>query len=578
VTLAGTIRSQRWTQPLLVLLVYLVLSCLYSRPMLSDPLHDTLQGGQGDPGLFMWFLSNTSTALFHNHGHGLLVTHALNSPHGVNVLWNTGLLLPGVLLAPITATAGPVLSLNVLVICGPALSAWAAYLCSRRFLTRPSARIVTGLAFGFSPALLAAALGHFQLSLLMLVPPLLLLTVDAATGHRGPWRSGALIGVLAACQLLIGEEVLVLTVVAAAVLLVVIGIQRPRLVRERITPLLWTSAVAAATTLLLAGYPLLVQFFGSQRVHGEIQTPDFYVLDPAQLILPTGQLLGLDPTGGLLHTTRLNSSESMGYLGLPLLLLVGVVLWVRRKDIVARTAGLSAAALAVLSLGFTLHLAGHRTGIPTPWGASAGAPVISSLLPVRWMLFVDLLVALLVGLAVESLPRTGRHRYVAAALIGLILVTLVPAELSLVGRVRTPAFFTSEAKDLRGTVLLVPIPIAHASLPMTWHAESGERFAIPGGYFVAPGPHNKPTFGSYPKRTLERALMRLASYGGSIPIDPTMRAAAATDLAFWDARTVVLGPTKHHAECLAFLTELLRRDPVETGGVLIWRDVEPARI
>ena len=95
---------------LLVLVGYLLLAAYLSAPGLPDPLHKTLGGGRGDDAIFLWFLASTCRSVFHSHGHGLLITHALNYPAGVNAMWNTGL-LPALLLAPLTALAGPGTSL-----------------------------------------------------------------------------------------------------------------------------------------------------------------------------------------------------------------------------------------------------------------------------------------------------------------------------------------------------------------------------------------------------------------------------------------------------------------------------------
>jgi hypothetical protein len=213
-----------------------------------------------------------------------------------------------------------------------------------------------------------------------------------------------------------------------------------------------------------------------------------------------------------------------------------------------------------------------------PWGVTEGIPVIGSLLTVRWMLVIYLFVGLLVGLAFEHFPRSGQRRYVATALIGLTFLTLIPVRLADVRGVRTPAFFTSAGRDLRGTVLLVPVPNSADPTSMAWHAMADVRFAIPGGYFVGPGPGRHAIYGVYPRRKLDQALIQIVSLGGTIDVSPTLRSLATKDLIYWGVQTVVLGPTKHRAECLAFLTDLLRRPPEETGGVAIWRDVDPRRI
>lgn len=564
---------------LLVLLGYLTLGLAHAVPLLHDPVHRTLGAGRGDAALFLWFLSNTSTALVHGHGHGLLVTHSLNAPLGVNMMWNGSLLLPGMLLAPVTALAGPVLSLNLIIVLSPVLSAWSAYLCCGRFLAKASSRVVTGLVFGFSPALLAAALGHFHLTLLVLVPPLMLFTVDAVTGHRGPGRSGLLIGLLVACQILIGEEVLALTAVAIVVLLLVLAAQRPRQVRARVLPLALTSAVAAATTLVVAGYPLYVQFFGEQHLHGDVQVHDKIVLDPAQLVVPTViPVLQRNLLGGLVHVTRLNAAENMGYLGAPLLVLLAVVLWVRRRDLVARTAGLTALVLGVLALGYTLHLAGNHTGIPMPWKLSASIPVVGSVLPVRWMLLIDLLVALLVGLALESLPPRGQRRRLCVTLVLLSLVSLLPHETGAASPTQTPSFFTSEGPRLRGLTLVLPLPTPSNDSAMTWAAEAGTRFPILGGYFIGPQRGGQGGFGTFPRRLTEQVFLQLAFNGQPVTINATSRAHARDDFAYWQVRTVVLGPNRSEQVLLSFLTTLLHRAPERTGGVWLWRDIDPSQL
>ena len=93
--------------------------------------HHHPEGGDGDPAIFMWFLRWVPFAL--EHGHDLLVTHHLNYPDGVNLMWNTSLPLPGLLLAPVTEAWGPVLSFNLLLVLAYGLSAWCAYLAIRRF-------------------------------------------------------------------------------------------------------------------------------------------------------------------------------------------------------------------------------------------------------------------------------------------------------------------------------------------------------------------------------------------------------------------------------------------------------------
>ncbi len=131
----------------------------------------------------MWFLRWVPFALA--HGHDLLVTHHLNYPDGVNLMWNTSLPLPGLLLAPVTDAWGPVLSFNLLLVLAYGLSAWCAYLAIRRFVPGHLAAAVGGLIYGFSPAMRVQS-HHLHMSLAFLV------AADAAGHARDPGPPAAL--------------------------------------------------------------------------------------------------------------------------------------------------------------------------------------------------------------------------------------------------------------------------------------------------------------------------------------------------------------------------------------------------
>jgi len=59
-----------------------------------------------DVDLFAWFIRYEATAIAHGHLPAL-TTAAMNAPHGISMMWNTSLLLPGVSLSPLTAKTPP---------------------------------------------------------------------------------------------------------------------------------------------------------------------------------------------------------------------------------------------------------------------------------------------------------------------------------------------------------------------------------------------------------------------------------------------------------------------------------------
>ena len=175
-------------------------------------------------------------------------------------MWNASLPLFGFVLSPLTSRWGPVLTFNVVLVLANGLSAWAAYLAIRRYVAGHLAAAVGGLVFGFPPAILGQSI-HPHISFAFLVP-LMLLAVDEilVRQRRPPWLVGPLLGLMAGCQLLIGEELLAATVLFGMVLLA----NNPRAIldRRRVVHALLAFALAAVVGGTIAAKPLSVRFAG----------------------------------------------------------------------------------------------------------------------------------------------------------------------------------------------------------------------------------------------------------------------------------------------------------------------------
>ena len=153
------------------LVVYALLAVAVLSSTWVDPAQ-SLIGSPKDPKLFVWYLGWIPHEL--SQGHNPLFTNYLSYPHGVNLMWNTSIIFPALLLWPVTAMFGPVVAYNVLITAGIALSAWLGFLAARRFIDGPVWCFVAGLIYGFSPALVAQALGHPHASV-ALFPPIALI-------------------------------------------------------------------------------------------------------------------------------------------------------------------------------------------------------------------------------------------------------------------------------------------------------------------------------------------------------------------------------------------------------------------
>jgi hypothetical protein len=565
-----------WRPQLALLLVYAGLAVLLTQAAWRSPATVALGGGDGDGGLFIWFLRWAPYALA--HGQAPWFTDLLNAPHGVNVLWNTSLLLPAVLLAPVTLWLGPVVTFNVLLAAAPALSAWCGYLAICRWVPAHGPAALGGLVYGFSPALLAQSHGHLHMTLLMLPPLLLCLLEEALVRQRRPWpRVGLLFGLTAACQLLVGEEVLAFTALVALLGLLVLVAAYPRRVRARVPYALRSLALALCVFAALAAWPLAVQLTGAQHVQGDIHSGSRFASDLLGFVVPTAAQL-VAPSEALRVSGRFtgNLAELDAYLGIPLVVLVLVVTVRWWSLAVVRVSGLLALGTALLSMGSRLHVGGRITGVPLPWAALEHLPLLQSGVANRLALLTVLFAALQLAFVVERAWR-ARRRVLAVLLALAVLVPLAPSgPLGGFAPVRTPELFSSGAGRIPtgSTALVVPYPRRGSSVAMAWHAQAGLRFKLAGGYFVGPGDGGRPRFGPGPSE-LSRILAELRR-GARVPVvQGELRRQLVADLASLRVSTVIVGPCREQRATTELMRELIARPPERVGGVLAWFDVEP---
>ena len=106
----------------LVAACYLLGALVLTWRLWIDPAGRVQAGDPHDVDLFAWYMRYAATAVSHGRLPALITT-VLNAPQGISLMWNTSLLLPGVLLTPVTLLAGPQVSLTVALTLGFAGSA-----------------------------------------------------------------------------------------------------------------------------------------------------------------------------------------------------------------------------------------------------------------------------------------------------------------------------------------------------------------------------------------------------------------------------------------------------------------------
>ena len=547
--------------------LYLAVALVALRPGLFTG-HDTIVGNTGDPSIFIWSLQWLPFAL----GHHLnpLVTDYLHYPTGANLMWNTSILFPALVLTPGTDLFGPIVSYNVLTVLGMSLSGWCAYLAVRRYSRHWIAAVVGGLIYEFSPFMAVQITGHAHL-FVAVFPPLLVLLADeilVRQRHRA-WLIGVLLGVAAAAQLLTGTELLTISVLMAIPALITLAVIFRARLRERMPYMIRAAGFAAATFVVLAGYPLYILFFGPGRVSGALQGTGF-VARPTSFLVPSA----FELIGG--SSTVLDSSV---YIGVPLLLLaVAVTIRMRRHPVVV-AAAVTVACAMVLALGGNLTLHGTATGIPLPWLIPQGLPVLDNVLPVRLMVAGYLALALIVAVFLDQVleaPLRWRIAGLAAAMVAL--VPLIPTLPISAAQYVIPPFFTDGAASrlpTTGSVLMTPYGGGVPDYPPeVWQAISGLDFKTQIGMVFTPGP------GGFEWGPETDALgWELTALGNGAPapttLSPSLRDTYLGDMHAHDVGSIVVGPSSAQGQEGQFFTELTGEPGVATGGVIVWFDVHP---
>jgi hypothetical protein len=573
-------RLRRAAPPMLAVAGFLALAVWLLGSTWRSPTTRTLGGALGDPGVFTWFLRWTPFAV----GRHISPFYSdwLNHPTGVNLMWNTWVPLPGLLLAPLTHAFGPVLSLNVLLTLAYGLSAWSAYLAIHRYVPNHGAAAAGGLVYGFSPVMIGHA-HHPNLILVFLLPWLFVLVDEVVVRQRwSPVWLGAVLGLVAAAQLLIGEELLVATGLLAAVLVVVLAVMYPREVPGRAG----YAAAAVAVSLLvfapLAYLPLKAQLTGPARVHSDI-TPEARGSSDLLAVITPNRLSAIAPEAAIRLGDRFTGTKD-AYLGVPILLVALAVLVARWGSLVVRAGFAMLAVCLLLSLGARLRVGGRPTGVPLPWTAVEGVPLVQNMVPSRLAVFTALFAGLLLAAALDGLWSGGgwalRGLAVLTALV--VLAALAPLEPFRAQPVAaTPPFFTGgavRALPRDGVALVVPFPRrGRTNVAMVWQAQAGMWFKMPGGYFVGPDPGGG-TRHDAPPTTTSVVLNRIQRGRRPPDLTPALRRKISRDFASWRVASVVLGPMDNREAMRGFLSDLLGRPPASTGGVAVWPDavVAPA--
>jgi hypothetical protein len=604
---------------LLVLGCYLGAALILTWRLWADPASRTVAGNPTDADLFAWYLRYAATAVRHGHLPDL-VTTAMNAPVGINMMWNTSLLLPGVLLTPVTLLLGPQVSLAVFTTAGFAGSAAALYWVLRRWEVSIGAAALAGAVYGFSPALVHSALAHYNLEFAVLPPLIIDAGLCLAAGRprlrvawpsRGPavvW-DGVRLGLLVAAQLFLSEELALITAITGLVLVAGLAVARPRAAAARIGPAAVGLLIAATVAFALAGHALWTQFGGALVQHGPLFPLDYYVNDPTSFVTPSSHLL-FHTAGTAAAAARYQGGETeyLAYLGWPLIIVVVLAVVACWRRPAGRAAALTLGVLVVLSFGGHPLIGGALDpAVNLPWHWLEEHQLFASVLPDRFSIVADGVAATLVALGIDAAGEAGvglsdgqesrRARVAALSVAALACLPLLPTPVASATAVSLPAGWTRTfaALNLRpgAAVLVVPVPTNILTVAMRWQADTGQPPSIVGGYFIGPGAGGQAYIGGtgvsptawYLDQLWAAGLAPASPFAGAavaagLPIATPAGPASVGDippvsqvraeLAAWHPAAVV-AVTAASSPLAGYLVRLLGPPTVQSGMMIAWR-------
>jgi hypothetical protein len=441
-----------------------------------------------DPMLFIWFVHWWPFAIQHHLNP--FVTDYVWYPNGLNLAWTTSVPLVALVLWPVTAMAGPILSFNIATVMAPALAAWTAFLLAKYLSRRWLPSLFAGYFFGFSSYELGQMLGHLHLILVFLIPVAVLLCVARLRNDVSRRMFVPALAVVLGAQLAISSEILAtLCIMGALTWWIFLGCAKPD-EREPFWRLAKDIALAAPLTMLLVSPYLYYLWLGMAHGQPFHTSPGDYSADPLNYLVPTQVTLIGGGIGKVVaeHFTG-ELAEQGAYLGLPLIAIMACYFRDHYRSVAGKALLFTVLVIIILSLGPRLHLGALLTPVRLPWHLFIKVPAIEQALPTRFTMYVALCASIVAALWMSD-AKTKRQRMVRTLFASMALIALVP-RLAIFPWVPWPSqpFFQQpyleQALGKHANVLI--LPFSNLGSGMAWQLDAGMSFTQAAGY-LSPDP------------------------------------------------------------------------------------------
>ncbi len=410
-------RHGNWSAALL----YLFLSELFFARGLIGHISTFYIGRDTDPPQTMWFFNWWRFSLA--HGLNPFVTDFVWAPLGINLAWTAFVPLPAWISIPLQVTVGEPATYNIFAMLMPPLAAFSAFLLCRRVTGAFWPSVLGGYIFGFSSYMLGEVLSHLNLVAVFPVPLIVLVTLKKLDGEISARRSAILLAALLTIQFLCFPELFATVTLVGGFSLLLAFVLFDSDVRIRLRSLVIPIIGAyLISTAVLSPYFYYMLAFGHPS--GSFWPPSRYCADLIGFLVPRQTILWGCADFATAISGRFAGTimENGDYLGVVLIVLVEIF----RRRFWPTPAGkfLTILFLAIImaAIGPTLHIAGVQ-GFPMPWAVFQHLPLIENILPVRFMMYAFLIVAIMAAMWFATSTARRLTKCVAAA---AILASIAP--------------------------------------------------------------------------------------------------------------------------------------------------------
>ncbi len=604
--------TKRWQVHLLVLLAYTLLALALTWPLAAHFSTHVPGDGADDPPLTwnLWWVRYALLEL----GTSPFQCDYLFYPLGINLAFYTPTVLNGLLSVPLQAVFGLIPASNVLLLSSFALSGYGAFLLAGYLLAAngqkqtASDKIATwnvalaaftaGLLYAFaSSKLFYAALGQWNIASSQWIPFYVLYLFKMESEPRR-WRY-----LLLAALFLLFQAYAELTYASFLLLFTALWVAwrcgtRWRLGRREL-PRLLMNLLLMGLICAVGLAPVLAMMIPDMLVEGDIFVEgsgfaDVFSADLLGFLVPTMH----HPLFGSL-VERFDFDHSVGqhlYLGYSVLILalVGAIGWWRhsalpesppqvgRRWYPVRFWSLSALVFWLLTLGPTLRINGHDSGLPLPFALLAQLPFFKgNRYPSRYSVLLVLSLAMLVSFGVYWLlgrvsngkrsAADGQRRLTPIACCLLLAAVLLFEHLSVplpLSDMRVPTVYETIA-EMPGDFTLLDLPVAWrngfrvtgAQHPIIMFEQYYQ--SVHGKRILAGNTSRNPPL-KFQYFTEAPVINTLIALETGHQVDPAVveqeRALAVDVLRFFDIRIIVVHPAQTGPEMVPYIEATM---PVE---------------